>query len=141
MTAFTTGQFRHLVRASALYDLLLTAGFATPWTLAPLLRELSALNLALGGQALPAFTAFHSLIAHLLGSIVIVWSLLRLRSPEPRFGRYDAAARALFTLWMVHALLLTGAPLLWLFIVPEALWALLQAAPVKAKPQPGRDAA
>lgn len=72
---------RRLVRASALYDLFLTAAFATPWTFALVHGHLSALNVALGGAALPAFTPFHLLFACLMGSIVLVWSVLRILEP------------------------------------------------------------
>lgn len=122
---------RRLVRASALYDLFLTAGFATPWTFALVHGQLSSLNLALGGAALPAFTPFHLLFACLMGSIVLVWSVLRILEPSTRLGRFDGAARFLFTLWMAWCLHATGAPLLWLFIVPEFAWGVAQWWPVR----------
>ena len=124
--AFSASAFRHLVRASALYDVAVTAPFATPWSFAWLHGQLSATNQQLGGGALPAFGAFHVLIACLLGSVVMVWSVLRLRHPEPRLGRYDGSARFLFSAWMAWALVQTGAPVLWLFIVPEFAWGVLQ---------------
>ena len=51
---------------------------------------------------------------------------------EERFGHYDAAARYLFSLWMGWALLVTGEPVLWLFIVPELAWGLAQSLPLRA---------
>ena len=66
-----------------------------------------------------------------LGSVVMVWSLPRLLDPQPRFGPYDAAARYLFSLWMAWALLVTGQPLLWLFLVPELAWGLAQSLPLR----------
>lgn len=126
LPVFRVSTFRHVVRASALYDLVVTAPFATPWSFAWLHAQLSATNQQLGGAALPAFAPFHVLIACLLGSVVMVWSVLRLRHPEPRLGRYDGSARFLFSGWMVWALLQTGEPVLWLFIVPEFAWGLLQ---------------
>ncbi len=122
--------FRRIVRASALYDLLLTAPFATPWSFALAHAALSALNQRLGGTALPAFAPFHVLFACLLGSVVLVWSALRLRDPQAGYGRHDAAARLLFSSWMLWALLQTGAPLLWLFLLPELGWGLLQLLPL-----------
>ncbi|WP_288380494.1 hypothetical protein [uncultured Massilia sp.] len=122
---------RRLVRASALYDLLLTAGFATPWTFALVHGQLSSLNMMLGGAALPAFTPFHLLFACLMGSLVLVWSALRILDPSTRLGRFDGAARFLFTLWMAWCLHATGAPLLWLFIVPEFAWGVAQWWPVR----------
>ena len=80
---------------------------------------------------LPAFEPFHVLMCCLLGSIVLVWSALRVRDPQQRFGRYDAAARLLFSTWMGWALLATGAPVLWLFLLPEFAWGLAQLSPVR----------
>jgi hypothetical protein len=121
-----------IVRASAWYDLLLTVPFATPWTFALVHAQLSALNQALGGSALPAFTPFHMLFACLMGSVVLVWSVLRLRRTEARFGRYDGVGRFLFALWMGWTLAATGAPLLWLFLVPEFAWGVAQWLPFEA---------
>lgn len=122
---------RRLVRASALYDLFLTAGFATPWTFALVHGQLSSLNVALGGAALPAFTPFHMLFACLMGSIVLVWSVLRILEPTTRLGRFDGTGRFLFSLWMTWCLYVTGEPLLWIFIVPEFAWGVAQWWPVR----------
>ena len=119
-----------IVRASAAYDLLLTAPFATPWTFALAHAQLSAVNRSLGGQALPDFGPFHVLFACLMGSIVLVWSVLRLRAPSVMLGRYDGAGRFLFSTWMAWTLASTGAPLLWLFLVPEFCWGVAQWLPV-----------
>lgn len=124
--------FRRIVRASAAYDLLVTAPFATPWTFSLLLARLSATNVQLGGAPLPAFAPFHVLLACLMGSIVLVWSVLRLRDPQPRYGRYDAAGRLLFCTWMAWALAATGEPVIWLFLLPEAAWCAVQCLPVRA---------
>ena len=121
-----------IVRASAWYDLLLTVPFATPWTFALLHARLSALNQALGGSALPSFSPFHVLFACLMGSVVLVWSVLRLRRTEAMLGRYDGAGRFLFALWMGWTLAATGPPLLWLFLVPEVAWGVAQWLPFKA---------
>ena len=124
--------FRRVVRASAIYDVLMTGAFATPWSLLLLREQLSAINVQLGGSPLPEFAPFHLLIGCLLGSVVLVWSALRMADPQVRFGRHDAAARYLFALWMGWALLVTGEPVLWLFIVPELVWGVLQSLPLRA---------
>jgi hypothetical protein len=121
-----TSTIRKLVRASAAYDVLVTAPFATPWTFAIAHGHLSTLNQALGGAALPAFATMHTLLACLLGSVVLVWSWLRLRDPQPQFATYDGSARFLFSTWMAWALASGGLPLAWLFIVPEFAWGLAQ---------------
>ena len=129
--AFVSGStFRKIVRGSAFYDLLVTAPFATPWSFAYAHAQLDAINRWLGGAALPAFAPFHVLFACLLGSVVVTWSLLRLSDPQRRFGRFDGLARLLFSTWMIWALAVTGAPLLWLFIVPESIFCVLQWLPV-----------
>ncbi|MDN2709264.1 hypothetical protein O0880_07470 [Janthinobacterium sp. SUN118] len=125
--------FRRLVRASAIYDVFMTAAFATPWTFLLLREHLSTVNVRLGGVPLPVFEPFHLLISSLLGSVVMVWSMLRIVDPQPRLGRYDAAARYLFSLWMAWALLVTGQPVLWLFIVPELAWGLAQSLPLQRR--------
>ncbi|MRV76515.1 hypothetical protein GJ700_32870 [Duganella sp. FT92W] len=124
--------FRRIVRASAIYDLVVTMPFATPWTFAAAHALLSEINARLGGAPLPAFEPFHILMACLMGSVVMVWSVLRIRDPQPLYGRYDAVARLLFATWMGWTWLQTGAPLLWLFLVPEAAWCVVQALPVRA---------
>lgn len=123
--------FRRIVRASAIYDLLLTLPFATPWTFAAVHALLSTINLRLGGVPLPAFEPFHTLMACLMGSVVLVWSLLRVRDPQALYGRYDAVARLLFSSWMAWTWWQTGAPLIWLFLVPECCWFVAQALPVR----------
>ena len=127
MPSFSPSQFRRIVRASAVYDLVVTAPFATPWTFAIAFGHLTAINQALGGQPLPAFGPVHMMFALLMGSIVIVWSVLRLRGPTTQLGRYDAAARALFSVWMGWAWIQTREPVLLLFLMPEASWAVVQA--------------
>ncbi|MEG1052234.1 MAG: hypothetical protein RSF79_09325 [Janthinobacterium sp.] len=123
--------FRRVVRASAIYDVFMIAPFTTPWTFLLMREHLNTLNLALGGAPLPVFGPFHLLISSLLGSVVMVWSVLRMLDPQPRFGRYDAVARYLFSTWMAWALLVTGQPLLWLFLVPELAFGLAQSLPVR----------
>ena len=115
-----------LVRASAAYDVLMTGALATPWTL-PLAHGLmSYLNQQLGGAALPAFAPFHMFIGGLLGSVVLVWSFLRLRTPSLLLGRHDGVARFLFSGWMVWGLVQAAVPVLWLLLVPEFVWGVAQ---------------
>jgi len=131
MTYVSRSTFRKIVLGSAMYDLLVTAPFATPWSFAYAHARLDDINQRLGGAALPAFAPFHVLFACLLGSVVLVWSLLRISDPQQRYGRFDGLARLLFSTWMVWALAVTGAPLLWLFIVPEAAFCVAQWLPVE----------
>lgn len=122
--------YLRLVRASALYDLLVTAPFATPWSLAWLLRQLDALGQALGLAPLPVFPPEALLLGNLLGSVVCVWSVLRLARPSLLLGRHDAVARGLFALWMTWALYQGASPLLAAFLVVEIGFGIAQAWPV-----------
>ncbi|WBS01297.1 hypothetical protein OU994_23880 [Pseudoduganella sp. SL102] len=126
-----TTTFSRIVRASGIYDLLVTAPFATPWTFAVVHGHLSAINTALGGAPLPAFAPVHVLFGCLMGTVVLLWSILRIGDPQPRFGRYDGIGRFGFSLWMAWTLAQTGMPMLWLFIVPELAWGIVQWLPVR----------
>ncbi|MEN1835890.1 hypothetical protein AAIM60_23745 [Pseudomonas lijiangensis] len=125
-------QYRQVVRASAWYDLIVTAAFATPWTFMALHGVLSTLNQHwnLPGD-LPAFEPMHRLMANLLGSIVCVWAVLRIRDPQPVFGRYDAVGRLLFATWQGYALMHGASSLLIGFLVMELVWAVVQLWPVR----------
>ncbi len=114
--------YRRWVRASAAYDLIATAAFATPWTFLLVHQALGRFT------PLPPFEPLHVLFANMLGSIVVVWSVLRLRHPEPIYGLYDAVARLLFFSWQLYYLLaMNGVAIVWLFAVPELGFGLLQA--------------
>lgn len=101
----TKPTYLRILRASAIYDLVVTAPFATPWTfgvLADLLRQTHE-RLGLAG-ILPVPDPMHVLFANLMGSVVVIWSIVRLHLGLPVLGRYDAAARVLFSAWMLYAL-------------------------------------
>ncbi|MGC0334023.1 hypothetical protein RKD23_007013 [Streptomyces sp. SAI-170] len=121
--------YLRLVRASAWYDLVVTAAFVTPWTYALVHTALSWTGETLGLGALPAREPMQVLYADLMGSVVIVWSVLRLRAPLPVHGLYDGVARALFSLWMAYALAAGASGVLWPFLVVEAAWGVVQLAP------------
>lgn len=127
--------YLRLTRASALYDLIVIAPFATPWTFAPLYVQLSVINAWLGAAPLPPFEALHFLFASLLGTLVLLWSWLRFTGPSLRLGRYDAAGRLLFSVWLSWALAVDDLPMLWLFLAPEIVWGVLECWPVAAPAQ------
>lgn len=130
---WTSTQYRRLVRGSAWYDLIVTAAFATPWSFAALHGVLTALSqaLELPGE-LPPFEPVHLLMANLLGSVVCVWAVLRIRDPQQVYGRYDAVARFLFTAWQAYALAHGASSLLVGFLVFELAWGIAQVLPVKS---------
>jgi len=120
-------RYLRIVRASAFYDLLVTLPFALPWTFSPLHAAMAALADAwqLPGQV-PALDPLHMLLANLLGSVVVMWSLARVLAPSVLLGRLDAAARWLFALWQVYAVLHGASAILLLFTVAEIVFGVLQ---------------
>jgi hypothetical protein len=122
--------YRKLVRASAVYDIVVTAPFATPWGFALLHDHISAMNELLGGEPLPVFGPFHVMIAGMMGTVVLIWSVLRLIEGSVRLGRFDGAGRFAFAALMAWTLAQTGAPVLWAFLIPEFAWGVAQWWPV-----------
>ncbi|MCU1751409.1 hypothetical protein [Pseudomonas sp. 6D_7.1_Bac1] len=129
---WTPSQYQNLVRSSAWYDLIVTAAFVTPWTFTVLHGLLLSLShtLNLPGE-LPPFEPMHMLMANLLGSIVCVWSVLRIRDPQQVYGRYDAAGRFLFAAWQAYALAHGATTLLVVFLFFELAWGVAQVLPVR----------
>ncbi|QHF01647.1 hypothetical protein N015_04130 [Pseudomonas asturiensis] len=129
---WTTRQYRQVIKASAWYDLIITAAFVTPWSFVVLHGGLRALSQFwnLSGD-FPDFEPMHMLMANLLGSIVCVWAVLRIRHPQPIFGRYDAAGRVLFATWQANALSQGASSLLIGILAAELFWAVLQLWPVR----------
>ena len=133
---WTSTQYRRVVRGSAWYDLIVTAAFITPWSFAALHGVLLSVSQAfdLPGE-LPPFEPMHMLMANLLGSIVCVWAVLRIRDPQQVFGRYDTVGRVLFSAWQLYALVHGASSLLVIFLVFELAWGVAQVLPVR---QPSR---
>ncbi|MGW2490030.1 hypothetical protein ACWCV9_22810 [Streptomyces sp. NPDC001606] len=121
--------YLRLVRASGWYDLIVTASFATPWTYALAHHALSAAGAATGLGPMPALTPMQTLYANLMGSVVVVWSALRVVRPLPLHGLLDGTARALFALWQAYALAHGGPGVLWPFLVLEVSFGVAQLLP------------
>ena len=130
---WTTTQYRRLVQGSAWYDLIVTAAFVTPWSFAALHGLLLGISqaLSLPGELSP-FEPVHMLMANLLGSIVCVWAVLRIRDPQRVFGRYDAVARFLFSAWQAYALAHGASSMLVVFLIFEMAWGVAQVLPVRS---------
>ena len=124
--------YRRIFLASAWYDLAVTAAFATPWTLTLVYALFATINTALGLSPLQPLPPEGVLYANFLGSIVTVWSVLRLRTGMVWMGRYDAAARFMFSAAMIHALASGASPLLWGFLVFELTFGILQLLPYES---------
>jgi hypothetical protein len=127
MTKFEN-KYRKIVKASAIYDWIVTAPFAFPVLVSLQFSTLTGLHhyLGLSGQ-FPAFEPMHLFFVNLMGSVVLVWSTLRIHKSEPLFGFYDGIARMLFSSWMLYYMIFGNATqLLIFFVVPEALWGIVQ---------------
>jgi len=91
-----------------------------------------------GGAPLPAFGLVHVLPGCLMGSLVMLWSFMRLGEPSLALGRYEGIGRFLFALWMGWALLEGSLPLVWLFFVPELMCGVAHWLPVTPAVRPER---
>lgn len=127
--ASTRPSYLRVVRASAWYDLVVTAGFATPWTYALVHDALSSLGRAWGLGVMPELDPMQTLYANLMGSVVVVWAVLRIVRPLSVHGLLDGIARTLFAMWQAYALAHGATRLLWLFLGVEAAFALVQLLP------------
>ena len=119
----TTPKYLRVVRASAWYDLIVTAGFATPWTYVLVQRVLSTFG------DFPPVDPIQTLFANLMGSVVVVWALLRLLKPLPLHGLYDGIARVLFAAWQAYALAHGATKILWMFFAVEVAFGIVQLVP------------
>ncbi|MBO0980348.1 hypothetical protein [Microbacterium sp. SD291] len=115
-------------RAGALYDLVVTIGFATPFTAALLLDATRWLHdaLDLPGARLPELGPTALMFVSMFGTAVTMWAVARLMRPEPRFIAIDTAGRAAFALWMTWALLNGQSTTVVVFLIGEVLWLALQ---------------
>jgi hypothetical protein len=130
-----------IVRVSAVYDLMVTAGFMTPWTASLMFKGFSALSDGLAlDRAVPTLDITAMLFANLLGSVVVVWSVWRLMQPSRSAGLYDAAARMLFAIWQLLAVA-KGASFLFLgFTCFEIIFAIAQILPMTEQRRAGEKA-
>lgn len=121
-------KYQSVIKSSAIYDLIFTFAFAIPGLALLKINLLfdvhSGFNL-LG--SFPRFDPVHLMFVNLLGVIVTIWSVLRIRYPEPIFGLYDAYARFGFSFIMAVTLFYyQGTELILFFLIPEVLWCVYQ---------------
>lgn len=117
----TPARYLRIVRVSALYDLLVSSPFASPWTAALVLSSLGGLHRALGvGGAPPsAMTPLQLVFVAFFGTVVTMWSLLRLLRPRLEHGLVDGLGRLAFSVWQGWALAQGESHLLAVFLVAE----------------------
>jgi len=117
----TETTYRNIVRSGGIYDIVSTAAFATPWTFVMIHRVLGRFAI------LPDFEPLHILFANLMGSLVILWALLRTRDPRPVFGLYDSFSRLMFLTWEAYYLLvMNGSPIVWFFAFFEIFFGAIE---------------
>ncbi|MHA7634977.1 hypothetical protein [Corallococcus sp. M7] len=118
------------VRGFAVYDLCVTLPFATPWTADAMLGVMRQVHegLALGGEAMPAFTPMHLFFVALFGVLAVIWALVRVLQPTALHGAIDTVGRGLVAAWMVLALTQGASRVLGAFLVMEAAGMFVQGA-------------
>ena len=94
---------------------------------------MAAQALGLPGTVHP-LDATHVLLANMLGSVVVVWSMARLLAPNVLFGRLDGVARLLFAAWQIFAYLSGANAIVLGFTAFELLFGVLQWLPVERAP-------
>lgn len=127
----TEKNYFKIIKASAWYDLIVTAAFATPWTFMFIYQGIQLLDSSLGLPGVtPDLTVMEILFANLLGTIVTVWAVLRLRHPLLIYGKYDAFGRVFFSIWQLYAVFSGASVILLLFTFFEVLFGILQFLPI-----------
>ncbi len=121
-------------RVGAIYDLAVTAPFASPWTAALVLGVLGELHESFGlpGEALPKFGTSHLLYVTLFGIIVTLWSIVRIVRPVPLLIAADTIGRAAFSLTFIWSLTRGDSAVVVPFLVLEVSFLIYQAMGVRA---------
>ena len=58
---------------------------------------------------------------------MVIWSILRIRRPEVRYGFYDGICRLMFSSAMAFALFAgNGSAIIWAFLIPDMCWGVVQ---------------
>jgi hypothetical protein len=103
-------------RWGAMYDLVASIAFVTPWTASWMLNLI--------GSSVSGTSSL--MLATLFGTVVVMWSVVRWRRPEPLLIGADTVGRALFSIWFGWALWQGATPVLVLFLVLEVFWGVAQ---------------
>ena len=114
--------------AGAAYDLVASAAFATPFTAGAVFAAFADIHDALGlpGDPAPRPDTMSLVFATLFGTVVVMWSIARLRRPEPLLIGIDTAGRVMFSVWFTWALWHGQTPILALFLALELFWGAVQ---------------
>ena len=128
-----------VIRLSAIYDLVVTVGFAFAITATMLLDSLAALhdNLGLTGATPDPSDPFTIMFANLMGSVVTAWAVFRILRPSLLAGGVDIGARILFSIGMTVALFEGASPLVIVMLALEIVWAVAQSIAIVAARRAG----
>ena len=115
--------------AGGLYDVLITGGFATPWTAAFILGLLATAQETAGlpGDPMPSFDVSHLLFVTLFGVVVTMWGVVRVLRPTALLTAVDTVGRAVFSLYFLWALLQGHSTVIVAFLALELIWLVIQA--------------
>lgn len=127
-------------RVGGWYDLVVTVGFATPWTAAAVLALLREAHVRAGlpGEPLPAFDGPHLLFVTLFGAAVTMWSVARIVHPVPWLVGVDTLGRLVFSAAFVGVLAQGHSPVVVPFLVLEVAFLVWQATAVTRALRTGR---
>jgi hypothetical protein len=130
---------RTVIRALAVFDLVVTALLAFPISARGFVELLYRVNGYFGGvSAPPYFDSVHWLFVGLAGILGVVWAFSRIAAPSRLSAGLDAGGRVAVSLLILWFVLLGSAPaLLLLFVASEAGGALLQLRIFQEGPQAG----
>ena len=129
-------------RVGAVWDIVATTAFATPWTAALVLGLLDDVHgrLDLGGEPMPDFATSHMLFVTLFGVVVTMWAVVRVMWPVPLLIGADTVGRAAFSTFFVWALLEGHSTILVAFLVPEVGFLIAQGLGVRKALRADREA-
>ena len=115
-------------RVGAIFDVVITAGFATPWTADLMIRLLGNIHdsLGLAGSDVPVFDTPHLLYVTLFGVVVTMWGVVRILRPVPLLIFTDTVGRAAFALTFIWALADGHSAVVVAFLVTEIAFLVAQ---------------
>lgn len=124
----TEKSYLKLVKASAWYDILVTTVYAFPILVGLAINSFRDLHEALGaGGSFPEFEPLHYFMLNLMGTVITIWSIVRIRYNLAFLGLYDAYGRLFFSTWMLYYLVVHNiSATMYLYLIPEVLWGVAQ---------------
>lgn len=123
--------FRRIYLIGSWYDVFVTWPLATPFSLAMLWALMGGIHAQFSLGPLPELTTYSVLFANMAGTVVLIWSVLRITWNDIRLARYDAVGRFAFSTWMIVALSNGASPILFGFLFFEVIFGVLQALPIR----------